>query len=248
MPRTGTSALAVGELGAQKPALWLPVCSNDDPTPRPRTVRIHVARTEETVQHIHERLPAGMWWENGDGSRWIGIGDDAQCGALRFRYGSTGVQRTVLCDLAAGEYVIPACEYLAVEATRYTPSENLSRLQELGYAGELEVSGEIVDGAVADFTPMMFTAVSSFPVGESAEPNLERVCACPPGAYAFELFSDFPSAPNNAFEISLPGAVRSFADGVQMPPSSPLPVVAPYVRVRCIGTEPQPCRIVFFVR
>jgi hypothetical protein len=247
MPRTGTSALPLGELGAVKPALWQSVCNNDDTTPRPRTVRIHVARTEWTDQLIHERLPAGVWWEYGDSARWIGVGDDAQCGALRFRYGSSGVQRMVICDLAAGEYVVPACEYLSVEATRYTPSANLARLQELGYTSEIEVSGEIVDGAVADYTPLVFTAVSSWPQGESAEPDYASVCACPPGAYSFELFADFPSAPNNTFEVSLPGALRSFENGVHQP-VSPLPVVAPYVRVQCRGTEPQPCRIVFFVR
>jgi hypothetical protein len=251
MGRTsGTQSLPLGELSAVAPSSWLAICSLMDPSPRPRTVRIHVGRAEWTEPHFHERLPAGVWWAHGDSFPWIGWGAEAQCGALRFRYGSQGVQRVLLADLASGEYQIPACEYLAVEATRYTPSDDLQRLTDRGYASELEVSGEIVDGTIADFTPLMLTAPSSWYASEDPQVNLNRssLCACPPGAYAFELYPDSPWVENNAFEVYYPGAVRSFADSVQLPPASPLPVVAPFVGVQCRGTEPQPCRLVFFVR
>lgn len=249
MRRAGTQSLPLGELGAVEPGKWLSVCSLvEDKAPKARTVRIQVARTETVEALYHERLPAGVWWGHHDSAPWIGAGSDAQCGALRFRYGSVGVQRMLITDLASGEYQIPACEYLTVEAVRFTPSTDEARLIELGYAGDIEVAGEIVDGAIADFSPMQVTALSPWASSEFPDVDRASVVAVPPGAYAFELFPDFPVATDNAFEVSIPAAIRSFADGTQQPPTSPLPVVSPFVRVQCRGQYPQPCRIVFYVR
>lgn len=249
MSRAGSASLALGELGALAPLQFLPVCSvQDEGRPRPRTVRIRIAKQGEEESNINHHLPGGVYWRSDSSAAWVGSSVTAMCGLVRFVYGSQGMLRTLLCDLQGGEYQIPPCEYLTVTAARYTPSTDAAALAAIGFpAGSvLECAGEIADGCAEDFTPMMYTAPSSWPGGAGTD-ALARVHA-PPGAYAFELYPDTALAAQNTFEVSPPGARRDFANGVWTPPTTPLPLLSSSVAVQARGSSPQRCKLVFFVR
>lgn len=243
--RSGSQALALGTLGLTAPERFLTLCSVvDEGSPRPRTVRIVVAKSGQDEAIWQHHLPAGAWFY-GDGTvPWVG---SSMCGVLRFRFGSQGVLRTLFADMRGGEYQIPPCESVIVDVARYTPSTDAAALAAAGFpaGSQLDVIGEITDGTSEDFTPMQFTAPSSW--GAGGADASARIFA-PPGAYAFELYPDSPLAPNNTFEVSPPGARRDFANGLNQPASSPLPVVSAAVTVQARGAAPQPCKLVFFVR
>lgn len=240
--RSGDVALARGDLLALKPPGWKSLCNVYSPDGQAvaRTVRVHVS---DGLANL--RLPAGVWWTSGSSVAWVGGGTAACNGALRFRYGSQGVARTLVCDLASGEYQVPSCEHLYVDACRYTPGSDASAIAALGLGVDLLTAAEISDGTSADYTPMMVTAPSSWPGGAGTDSS--AVVAVPPGAYAFDLFSDTVTGAANTFELSPPGARRDFAGGI-MQPSGPLPVQSNTITVQARGAAPVAARLVFFVR
>jgi hypothetical protein len=244
--RSGRAELARGALGALAPVKWQPLCNifADNGKPVARTVRVSVARSENDSDALaNTRLPAGVWWKRGASVAWVG-GGTSQCnGALRFRFGSQGAARVLVCDLASGDYQVPSCEHLYVEATRYTPGSDAAAIAALGLDVETEVQAEISDGTSPDFSPMLVTAPSSWTGGADAS----AVVAVAPGAYAFDLYADSVLGADNVFEVSPPGARRDFANSV-LQPNGPLPVVSNLVTVQARGAAPVSARLVFFVR
>lgn len=240
----------MGELGALKPSRWYPVASAGqlgDTKAVPRSVRVRVSKVEYSDVLYQASLYAGAWWQPEDGfTAWIG-NDHPYCGVIRFEYGSQGLQRTIFCDLRSGEYQIPPCEFVRVSATRYTPATDVSG--EFPYTvdrADWQIEGEIADGVAVDFSPMVFTAPSTW--GGTAAGEYVKVAA-PPGAYAFEVcpVSSNDSA-GNRFQTSEPASVRDFEGGVWLPPSSPLVLQNAYVEIACDLPSTRQCRLVFFVR
>jgi hypothetical protein len=244
--RSGRITLARGALSTLAPQKWRPLCNvqSDGGQPVSRTVRVRVASSAANSDELAAfRLPAGLWWKRGASVPWVG-GGTTQCnGALKFAFGSQGVSRTIVCDLASGDYQVPSCELLYVEAVRYTPGSDDAAIAALGLDIDTDVSAEISDGTAADFTPMVLTAPSSW-AGTALEAN---TVAVPGGAYAFDLYADSPLGASNTFEVSPPGALRDFAGGV-IQPSGPLPVVRNLVTVQSRGAAPVAASLVFFVR
>lgn len=249
--RSGTIELPVGELGSYLPSQWYPVCSidrapGDDDKVEPRTVRVRVSKASHTNQLWSASLTAGVWWAPDDTfNPWAG---ELYHGAIRFSYGYKGMLRHLYCDLRSGEYQIPPCEYLRVSATRYTPAVDVSG--EFPFTVDrtpMQIEGEISDGVAADFTPMVFTASSQW-IASEGDDSFSKV-ACPPGAYAFEVYPVAPGdSVGNRFETYSPASVRDFVSGVWIPPSSPLPLIEDHVTIASIGSVARDCQIVFFVR
>lgn len=238
MSRSGTVELSLPPPGTAEPRQWLPLCSiAGEGGTRPRVVRVRVERAAQDDPLWSHSLPAGVWWRlhGGDTEPWIGsITGPSYCGALRFTCGSLGMQRRVLCDLRGGDYQIAPCDHLTVEATCYTPG-NVAALY------PLEVAAEIADGQSIDYTPMQFTAPSTWTTAVSA-------VAAPPGAYAVDVYPDDP-ADGGHVELVPPGAVRDFSIGGEWkPPTTPLPLVRDSVLVRSTNVPPVNCRLVFWVR
>lgn len=243
MSRSGTATLDVGTIGARAPVRWMPLCSAVSEQARPRVVRVRVERASSDDPLWSYGLPAGVWWTPREGATQAWIGDDlslGECGVLRFAFGTQGMQRRIMCDLRSGDYQLPPCEFLTVEAARYTPGPDVSPT-----SAAVEVAGEISDGATTDYTPMQYTAPSSWPAPALESEGDSAVIAAPPGAYALELYPDAPGNPG-VLELWPPGARRDFTQWV--PASSPLPLVSDVVTVRASGGAPQPCRLVFWVR
>ena len=143
MSRAGTTELPVGALGALFPTRWYPVASIGDPgTPKARTVRCRVSQQAYVEPLYSSGLSAGVWWKPDDTfTTWAG---SLYHGVLRFRYGYQGMLRNLYCDLRSGEYQIPPCEYLTVEATRYTPAQDTTG--EFAFTADrssMQVEGEI---------------------------------------------------------------------------------------------------------
>jgi len=246
--RSGLVRLERGALSTLAPSTtgWKTIASaSDEGKPVSRTVRVAVSRQgSESEQLSNIRLPCGVWWKLGSSVPWVGEGN-AQCnGALRFRFGSGAASRTLVCDLASGEYVVPSCEHLYVDAVRYTPGSDAAAIAALGLDKPTEVQAEVSDGAASDFTPMICTARSTWGVGGA---DASAVVAVPQGAYAFDLYSDSPIGDANAFEVSPPGALRNFVTQVCQP-YGPLPVVSNTITVQARGAAPSAARLVFFVR
>lgn len=242
--RSGRVQLPRGPLNTRVPSAWKPICNvfSDDGKAVARTVRVHVSRGPSLSDDLANiRFSAGVWWTLGASVPWLG-GAQQECGALRFRYGSQGVSRTLICDLASGDYQVPSCEHLYVDAVRYTPGTDGESMPS-DFAAESEVQAEITDGGAADYSPMVLTAPSSL----SLEADSVASCAVPRGAYAFDLFPDSPIATANTFEVGPPGALRDFLNGVQMP-GGPLPVLSNVITVQARGASPVAARLVFFVR
>lgn len=244
--RAGRATLARGALSTLAPTSWRPLCNifADNGNPVARTVRVQVARAASNSEAVSNfRLPAGVWWTHGSTVPWIGSSVSQCNGALRFKYGSQGVSRVLLCDLASGDYQVPSCEHLYVEAVRYTPGSDAAAIAALGLDVDSEVQAEISDGTAPDFSPMLCTAPSSWGAGADAS----AVVAVAPGAYAFDLYPDAPTGAANTFEVSPPGARRDFAGGV-IQPSGPLPVVSNSITVQARGAAAVSARLVYFVR
>jgi hypothetical protein len=244
--RSNRLTLARGALSALSPDKWRGLCNvhGEAGAPVSRTVRVRVSSSPGASDELAAfRLPAGIWWQRGASVPWVG-GGTTQCnGALKFEFGSQGVSRTIVCDLASGDYQVPSCELLYVEAVRYTPGSDAAAIAALGLDVECEVSAEISDGTAADFTPMILTAPSSW-VGTALEAN---TIAVPGGAYAFDLYPDSPLGAANTFEVSPPGALRDFANGL-IQPAGPLPIVRNLITVQSRGAGPVGASLVFFVR
>jgi hypothetical protein len=246
--RSGTQQLPTGDEGSLSPKRWYPVASvgdAGDAKSAARSVRVRVGKASYDTALYQASLPAGIWWApDGDHQPWIGAD---YLGVIRFQYGYEGMLREIYCDLRSGEYQIPPCEFLRVEASRYTPA--------VTHGGEFPftvdttpyvIEGEIADGVAADFTPMMLTAKSKW--GAVTAGQFAQVAA-PPGAYAFEIY---PSASDvdfsgNTFATREPGSVRDFVEGLWLPPSSPLPLINSHVRVST-GDVSRSCDLVFWVR
>lgn len=245
--RSGTTTLARGNLSVLVPSAWKAIANvfADEGKAVARTVRVKVSRSAaESDAMANVRMPCGVWWKLGASVPWVG-GGTSQCnGALRFRFGSQGVSRTLVCDLASGDYQVPSCEHLYVEAVRYTPGSDASAIAALGLDVDTEVQAEITDGTSPDFSPMLVTAPSSW--GAAGADALAQV-AVPPGAYAFELFADSPIGAGNTFEVSPPGATRDFTNGTYQP-SGPLPLVSNLISVQARGAAPVAARLVYWVR
>jgi hypothetical protein len=247
---SGTIELPVGDLGAVKPSRWYPVCSVGDlgsNKPISRTVRVRVGKTAYSDVLYQASLYAGVWWQpESDFSAWYG-NDHPYCGVIRFEYGSQGFQRTIYCDLRSGEYQIPSCEFLRVTATRYTPAVDISG--EFPYEvdrASWQIEGEIADGVAADFTPMIFTAPSTW---GDADPDEYVKVAAPPGAYAFEVSPvSSNESTGNRFQTIEPASVRDFENSVWIPPSSPLPLLEAFVQIASDLPSVRQVRLVFFVR
>jgi len=245
--RAGRAALSRGALGLVAPANWRPICNvfADAGKPVARTVRVQVARAASESDLLpNVRFPAGVWWKLGASVAWIGEGTAQVNGALRFRFGSQGVSRTLICDLASGDYQVPSCEHLYIDAVRYTPGSNAAAIAALGFDVDTEVQAEISDGTSPDYTPMLVTAPSTW---GAAGTDASALVAVAPGAYAFDLYADAPTGVANTFEISPPGARRDFANGL-IQPSGPLPVGSNAITVQARGAAPVAARLVFFVR
>jgi hypothetical protein len=208
---------------------------------------VRVGKTSFTDVLFQASLYAGVWWKpETDFSAWIGS-DHPYCGVIRFEYGSQGFQRTIYCDLRSGEYQIPPCEFLRVTAARYTPATDISG--EFPYTVDLaswQIEGEIADGVAPDFTPMIFTAPSTW--GAAAAGDYLKIAA-PPGAYAFEVSPVSPTdTTGNVFRTSEPASVRDFENGIWLPPSSPLPLLEAFVQIASDLPSVRQVRLVFFVR
>jgi hypothetical protein len=257
-----TIELDPGSLGALAPVRWVSLAQagrlmsasmegvRDQRVAKPRTVRVRVGRQADDAPDVAYRLPAGVWWRPEsdddaiDSSFATFVGAPA-LGVLRFTYGSAEIQRTLFCDLASGEYVLPPCDFVTVSAARYTPQ--VDAVDEFGNAHlvdrvPVEVVADIADGNAIDFTPMILTAPAP-DVGWAS--NVAKV-ACPPGAYAFDVLPNDPSDAGRV-EVFAPGAVRDFDSGQWTPPTTPLPVVSPWISLRATGAGRR-CKIVFFVR
>lgn len=243
--RSGRGELPRGDLSVLKPGGFKTLCNVFDDFAAARTVRVLVTRTKQSDDPANIRLPCGVWWTRNSSVPWVGGGTSQVCGALRFRFGSQGMSRTLLCDLASGEYQIPSCEHLYVEAVRYTPGSDAAALAALGWDVDVEVQAEISDGVAHDFTPMLVTAPSSWAPGAGTDSS--ALVAVPPGAYAFDLYPDAPTGTANTFEVSPPGAKRDFVGGV-IQPSGPLPVLSNTITVQARGAAPVAARLVYFVR
>jgi hypothetical protein len=246
--RSGTRELPTGPQNTRQPGQWYPVCGIGDlgdVAPVSRTVRVRVSKSSYSDPLYQASLPAGVWWApDEEFTSWTGAN---YCGVLRFTYGASGMQRVVYCDLRSGEYQFPACAFLRVDATRYTPAANVGgefpfTVDETPY----QVEAEIGDGYTSDYTPMLLTAPSEF--SGSVDPGDFVKVAAPPGAYAFEIYPRQAADLNNRFETRTPASVRDFADGVWLPPSSPLPLVEAYVEVACDQPLIRDCSLVFFIR
>lgn len=233
-----------GDLSTLFPVKWRPLCNVSDAAPISRTVRVRVSRSAgESDDLPNIRLPAGLWWRLGASVPWVGSSSSQCNGALRFRFGSSEAARVLITDLASGDYQVPSCEQLYIDVCRYTPGSDAAAIAALGFDVPTEVQAEISDGNSADFSPMLCTAPSSW----TGTTDASAVLAVPPGAYAFELFSDSPIGSGNVFELSPPGALRNFDDGVYQP-SGPLPVLSNLINVQARGAAPLASRLVFWVR
>lgn len=248
MARSGTIEVPIGGEGTFSPRRWFPVCSVGNLGAKEgfaRSVRVRVGKASYDTPLYQAGLPAGVWWTpDSDFTRWIGAN---YFGVLRFTYGSLGMQRELFCDLRSGEYQIPPCQFLRVDATRYTPAtthggEDPFTVDPTPYS----VEGEIADGTSPDFTPMLFTAPSEWGALDADE--FAQVAA-PPGAYAFEVYGGRSDADfaGNRFATAQPASVRDFVTGVWLPPSSPLPLIHPYVQIST-GNTVRSCDLVFWVR
>jgi hypothetical protein len=233
-----------GELGTLEPMNWKSLVNVNSELPAPRTVRVRVSRSRSESDSLPNiKLPAGVWWRLGSSVRWVGSSASQCNGAIRFRFGSSSAARVLIADLASGDYQVPSCEHLYVDVVRYTPGSNAAAIAALGLDVPTEVQAEISDGVAPDFSPLFCTAPSSW-----ADVTDERaVIAVAPGAYAFDLYADLPTGIYNKFEISPPGALRNFADGVLQPPG-PLPVLSNVISVQARGVAPVTASLVFFVR
>ena len=246
--RSGRATLLRGELYAREPTGWKTVCSvfSDEGKAAARTVRVHVSRGTEVDALSQTRLPCGVWWTRPYTVPWVGAALEQCNGALRFRFGSAGMSRTLLCDLASGDYQIPSCEHLYVDCVRYTPGYEESIISDLGL-DSVEVEAEISDGTSQDFSPMILTAPSSWVLAGGEEEFWGNGIAAPNGAYAFELYPDESGTEDrNSFSIFMPGAVRDFVGG--WTPSGPLPLVNDIVWIDCKDNNPNNVSLVFFVR
>lgn len=249
MSKSGTTELPVGTLGAVVPTRWYPVASvGSEGEARPRTVRCRVSKQSYIDPLYSSGLPAGVWWAPDDSfTPWRGA---LYLGAIRFSYGYQGMLRRLYCDLRSGEYQIPPCEFLTVEATRYTPATDTEG--EFAFTvdrSSMEIEGEIADGFAADFSPMMFTAPSQWLQDPMVDSGEQMKIAAPPGAYAFEVYPRSAiTDPGSRVESVRPGAVRDFGGGVWLPPSSPLPMIDDSVTLRTIEGIARPVDLVFFVR
>lgn len=251
MSLAGTVSLPVGAAGQLTPRHWLPVCSDlDRKSPRPRVVRVRVTREATGDELYSARLPAGVWWSApapegidygiDESHNWVGSLQTGQCGVLRFSFGSQQMQRELYTDLAGGEYVIPACEYIKVDVARYTPGADVDP-----NGARMECAAEIADGSAIDCTPLMLTAPSTWR-GYEGDPA-HAIVAAPPGAYAYDIYpDDFANA--RSYVLSEPGALRDYAGGLITPPTTPLPLLRSSVHVRSSGGAPTGCKLVFFVR
>lgn len=241
MSRSGTARLPVGLPGLRAPATWMPVCSVQSDGVRPRVVRVRVSERQQDDPLFQWSLPAGVWWSKPSTTKpFIGdVGAFGRCGVIRYTYGSHGVQRTIMHDLRSGEYQIPPCEYLNVEAARYTPG---SAVYPSGFP-DMECAAEITDGITPDFTPMLFTA----PTPEDNYGSPETIgCCVPPGAYAVEVYSEKGGA--SRVVLSSPIAIRDYSTGEFSPPYSPLPLSTDVVFVRAGKSQAMPVNLVFFIR
>jgi hypothetical protein len=245
--RSGTVSLPTGDEGSTSPKRWYPVASVGElgaGVDAARSVRVRVGKASYASPLHQASLPAGVWWQpEPDFAKWIG---DSYFGAIRFLYGYKGLLREIYCDLRGGEYQIPPCEFLRVEATRYTPAVTTGGefpfdVDHTPYV----IEGEIADGMAPDFTPMQFTARSQW--GDLEADEYAKVAA-PPGAYAFEVYARSPApSTGNRFTTLSPASVRDFVDGVYLPPSSPLPLINAYALIAA-GSVLRDCDLVYWVR
>lgn len=242
--RGSQTTLERGNLSVLEPVNWKPLVNVKDESPVSRTVRVRVSRSRgESDALPNIRLPAGLWWRLGASVRWVGSSVSQCNGALRFRFGSSSAARVIIADLVSGDFQVPSCEHLYVDCVRYTPGSDAAAIVALGLDVPTEVQAEISDGVATDFSPLICTAPSSW----TGTTDASAVLAVAPGAYAFELFADSPIGSGNAFEISPPGALRNFSDGLYQP-SGPLPVLSNTITVQARGAAPLSAQLVYWVR
>lgn len=242
--RGSQTTLERGDLSTLEPKSWKPLVNVNDEVPQPRTVRVRVSRSRSESDALPNiRLPAGLWWRLGSSVRWVGSSLSQCNGALRFQFGSSSAARVLIADLASGDYQVPSCEHLTVDVVRYTPGSDAAAIAALGLDVPTEVQAEISDGVAADFSPLLCTAPSSW----TGTTDASALLAVAPGAYQFELFADSPIGTGNVYELSPPGALRNFSDGVYQP-SGPLPVLGNFITVQARGAAPLAAKLVYWVR
>lgn len=223
MSRNGSQALQLGGPHVTQPR-WSTLFNHMDGKSLPRVVRVEVNGGDEpgvvddiTRAQSGSRIGAGVWWTTDQGgvpAPWIGGG------ALRFRFGSR-LLRTIYVDLARGEYQLPPCESVAVDAAVWNPMPSVGERSLVTY-----VSAEVEDGSIADPSPMLVHARRIVPAGQGV-----IYCFAPPGAYAVDVAPDMSvpvtlsSPPHRAF--------RHLAAHAWDPPYSPILIgTEPYGRIR----------------
>jgi hypothetical protein len=223
--RSQTITLPPGALGALTPREWRFLARVTDETERARTLRLRVSRSAgESEAPWSCRLPCGIWWTKGNSSNWIGSRNDQSNGVLRIRLGSRGMSRVLHADLASGDYQLPPCEQVYIDAARYTPGGDAGALASIGLDQPTEVQAELSDGATDDYSPLMVTA----PVRWTGSVDPPITVAVPSGAYAWDAYPDANEDATSGFLVTPPSVYRG-TDGFY--PMGPIPVISDVLRV-----------------
>lgn len=212
--RFATVTLERGAVGVRVPT-WRTVFQFAEEAQRPRTLRIETRAIVDGMSDDMRRAAAalaggaGIWWGDEGEDLWDGGA------AMRLTYGTQpGIQRTVYADLRSGEYAIPPCSAFELSAAYWAPIEN--------QLGPLELAAELADGDCGDCTPLQLSATrKDEPYNEARSIASLRYCPVPPGAYAWEVYSDRPQV---HARCGLVEVIRDRVTGAWQPPTMPHPI------------------------
>lgn len=176
----GVRRLTQGQHSAAgtRPNAWESIVSLTGDKARARVLRIQVSNVDSLdVNGDPER--SGIGFYGGDPSPLSGgstcCNDNNDHGTLRIKYGGR-LSRTLYADLQSGDYFLPCCENVSVEASRWNTAATTG-----GYAVEVAVELLPADGAAGDYKPLTLTGWGLHAFGA------DKLMRIPNGAYAFDL-------------------------------------------------------------
>jgi hypothetical protein len=214
---SGNAALpAPGAAGSVLTPQWKAVVALSAPAAAPRVLRIALSESGTNAPQSPRQLGFNGGWYAPPGNAFAQL---REAGLMRITYGGPGCQRVIEADLLAGDYCLPPCRNVKVEAGRYAPSASA-----LGYAvGDVDVQAEISEGVASDYRPLTHTGVAALLAGTPQTSFL------PTGTWALDIA---PAIDTTMQASAVPSIVevvgesvylyRNYSTGQCMPPGSPV--------------------------
>ena len=197
----------------------------EDTKQLPRVLRVQtriVGGSKSDIQReelLGQIGSAGVWWNSELGDNGLQSVPWDGGAAMQIETGTVGAgTRMIYADIRPGEYVLPPCTHARVSAAWWRLG-----VSTLFQDAPLEVTVEIADGVLADYTPFMVSAQRSVWTGDTVLPGHVASVSVPPGAYAWDVGMD-GQTPRIEARCGTVHAIRDRVLGVHWPGVFPLPM------------------------